>query len=243
MSETRIALVSGTSRGIGQAVADQLVASGHHVIGTATSESGAQAISDRLGDSGAGLVLRVNDQESVAALYQTLKDGPGLPTVLVNNAAVTRDNLLMRMKEEEWQEVIDTNLTGLYRLVKPALRGMMKARWGRIISLSSVVGRMGNPGQTNYVASKAGVEGFTRSLAAEVASRGITVNAVAPGFVETDMTAELTEAQRAAMLSRVPLGRMAGVDEIASVVNFLASSGAGYITGETIQVNGGLHMA
>jgi len=238
----KVALVTGASRGIGSAIAARLAAD-HYVVGSATSEAGAAAISSSLGDSGTGLVMKVEDDSSVAAGYTWLAERSLAPLVIVNNAGITRDNLLLRMKPEEWQSVIDTNLTGLYRVIKPALRAMMKARWGRIINLSSVVARMGNPGQSNYVASKSGIEGFSRSLALEVASRGITVNAVAPGFIETDMTADLSSEQVEMMLSRVPLGAMGSVDHIAASVAFLASEGAGYITGETLQVNGGLHMS
>ena len=238
----RVALVTGASRGIGRAIAERLARDGCYVVGTATSEAGAEAIGGHLGGNGRGLVMRVEDESSVEAAFAGMADDVGPPLIIVNNAGVTRDNLLMRMKAEEWQTVVDTNLGSLYRGIKPALRAMMKARWGRIINLSSVVARMGNPGQSNYVASKAGIEGFTRSLAHEVASRGITVNAVAPGFIETDMTAELTESQVEAMLERVPLGRMGAPDDIANAVAFLAGEGAGYITGETIQVNGGLYM-
>ena len=214
----------------------------HYVVGTATSEAGAQAISAALGDAGQGVVMRVDDDASVAAALANLVDGCGMPAVLVNNAGVTRDNLLMRMKPEEWQTVMDTNLGALYRIVKPCLRPMMKARWGRIVNVSSVVARMGNAGQTNYVASKAGIEGFTRALAAEVGSRAITVNAVAPGFIETDMTAELSDDQVSQMLARVPLGRMGSGDDVAEAVAFLVGDGAAYVTGETLSVNGGLHM-
>jgi 3-oxoacyl-[acyl-carrier protein] reductase len=240
--EQKVALVTGASRGIGAAIAAALSET-CFVIGTATSEAGAQAISQALGDSGTGMVMRADDDDSVSAFYAELADRDLKPLILVNNAGVTRDNLLMRMKVEEWQSVIDTNLTGLYRVVKPALRAMMKARWGRIINLSSVVARMGNPGQANYVASKAGIEGFSRSLALEVASRGITVNSVAPGFIATDMTSDLTPEQVDMMLARVPLGAMGAVTDIAAAVAFLASESAGYITGETLQVNGGLHMS
>jgi 3-oxoacyl-[acyl-carrier protein] reductase len=214
----------------------------HYVIGTATSESGAQAISERLADFGEGIVMRVEDDASVAAGFEFLAQGCGMPAVVVNNAGVTRDNLLMRMKPEEWQTVIDTNLGGLYRVVKPCLRAMMKARWGRIVNVSSVVARMGNPGQSNYVASKAGVEGFTRSLAVEIGSRGITVNAIAPGFIETDMTSELSADQIDQMLGRIPLGRLGSSDDIAEAVAYLVSDGAAYVTGETLSVNGGLHL-
>ena len=238
----RVALVTGASRGIGRAIADRLARDGAFVVGTATSEAGAAAIDGYLGDRGRGLVMRVEDEASVDAAFAGMVDSCGAPLIIVNNAGVTRDNLLMRMKADEWQTVVDTNLGSLYRVIKPALRAMMKARWGRIVNLSSVVARMGNPGQSNYVASKAGIEGFTRSLAHEVASRGITVNAVAPGFIQTDMTAELTEAQVEGMLERIPLGRMGAPEDVADAVAFLAGEGAGYITGETIQVNGGLYM-
>ncbi|TDJ41743.1 MAG: 3-oxoacyl-ACP reductase FabG [Gammaproteobacteria bacterium] len=244
-SSRRVALITGATRGIGRAIMLRLADDGFLVAGTATTEAGAQAISDALKDAGfdgSGYALRVDDAKSVEALIEALGNGPGLPLVLINNAGVTRDNLLLRMKEEEWQTVFDTNVGGLYRLCKPLLRPMTKARWGRIINLSSVVGRMGNPGQSNYVASKAAIEGFTRALAQEIGSRSITVNAVAPGFIETDMTDGLTDDQRTAMLARIPLGRMGRVEDVAAVVSFLASDGAAYITGETLQVNGGLYM-
>ncbi len=241
--EQKIALVTGASRGIGVEIAAALVRDGFRVIGTATSEAGAEAISERLAGDGAGLVLRVDDPASIEAGVKQLQQEHGHPAVVVHNAGVTRDNLLLRMSDDEWTSVIDTNLTSVYRLTKPLLRAMMKARWGRIINVSSVVGQMGNPGQSNYVASKAGMEGFTRSLAAELGSRNITVNAVAPGFVDTDMTDALTDEQRKAMLERVALGRMAAPAEVAAVVGFLASDAAGYITGETIAVNGGLYMS
>lgn len=238
----RPALVTGASRGIGASIADVL-AEQCFVVGTATSEAGAAEISERLAGRGMGLVLRVNDAASVDAAYETLAEQNLMPLVLVNNAGITSDNLLMRMKFEEWAKVIDTNLNGLYRVVKPVLRGMMKARWGRIINVSSVVARMGNPGQSNYVASKSGIEGFTRSLAQEVGSRSITVNAVAPGFIETDMTAVLDDAQVQMMSSRIPLGKLGQAEDVAHAVAFLASEQAGYITGETLHVNGGLYMA
>ncbi len=238
MDEVRIALVTGASRGIGAAIAQRLCRD-HYVIGTATTREGAEAIEDRLGASGQGLVMRIDDGASVSEALSGLER---MPEVVVNNAGITADNLLMRMKEAEWQSVIDTNLGGLYRVVKPCLRGMMKARWGRIVNVSSVVARMGNPGQANYVATKAGIEGFTRSLALEVASRGITVNAVAPGFIETDMTSKLTPDQIAQMLERVPSGAMGSPDDVAEAVAFLVSDAARYITGETLAVNGGLHM-
>jgi 3-oxoacyl-[acyl-carrier protein] reductase len=244
--ETKIALVTGASRGIGRAILEQLARDGYAVIGTATSEAGVATIENQLreaGLAGRALAVRVDDAASVGALFERLKEDDVAPAVLVNNAGVTRDNLLMRMSDDEWNDVIETNVSSLYRLCKPILRGMMRARWGRIINVSSVVGRMGNPGQTNYVASKAAIEGFTRALAQEVGSRNITVNAVAPGFIATDMTQALTEDQRQAMLARIPLGRMGHVEEIARVVAFLASDAAAYITGETIHINGGLHMA
>jgi 3-oxoacyl-[acyl-carrier protein] reductase len=241
----RVALVTGATRGIGRAIMLRLAADGYLVAGTATTDAGAQSISDTLKQAdlnGSGYTLKVDDAASVAALIEALDNGPGLPLVLVNNAGVTRDNLLLRMKEDEWQTVFDTNVGGLYRLCKPLLRPMMKARWGRIINLSSVVSRMGNPGQSNYVASKSAIEGFTRALAQEVGSRSITVNAVAPGFIETDMTDALTDDQKTAMLDRIPLRRMGRVDDVAAIVSFLASDQAAYITGETLQVNGGLYM-
>lgn len=241
-TQKKTALVTGASRGIGAAIAHALAAE-YFVVGTATSEGGAGNISQALGENGTGMVLRVDDDDSVAALYEVLGEQNRMPLVVVNNAGVTSDNLLMRMKVEEWTSVIDTNLNGLYRVVKPVLRGMMKARWGRIINVSSVVARMGNPGQSNYVASKSGIEGFTRSLAQEVGSRGITVNAVAPGFIETDMTAELQPDQIELMASRIALGTLGQSRDVANAVSFLAGEGAAYITGETLHVNGGLYMA
>jgi len=237
-----VALVTGASRGIGAAIAERL-AQDCYVIGTATTTAGADSISTALAERGTGMVLRVDDEESVSAFYAALAERELAPLIVVNNAGITRDNLLLRMKSTEWSDVLDTNLTGQYRVVKPALRAMMKARWGRIINLSSVVARMGNPGQSNYVASKAGIEGFSRALALEVASRGITVNAVAPGFIETDMTSALTPDQVDMMLARVPLGAMGRAADVADAVAFLASRSAGYITGVTLEVNGGLHMS
>ena len=234
------ALVTGASRGIGAAIADRLTRDGYFVVGTATTEHGALEISNRLGTRGAGLVLNVGDADSVANALSQITEITAAPLVLVNNAGITKDNLLMRMSEAEWSDVIDTNLSGAFRVTKPMLRSMLKARWGRIINVGSVVGRLGNPGQGNYVASKAGLEGFTRSLAIEVASRGVTVNAVAPGFIETDMTQALSDGQTTTMLDRIPLGRMGAVQEVAATVSFLCSKDAGYITGQTLHVNGGL---
>jgi 3-oxoacyl-[acyl-carrier protein] reductase len=241
VSEARIALVTGASRGIGAAIADALADAGLRVAGTATSEAGAAAISERLGDAGTGVVMDVSDEASVDAGLAAVADAVGDPLVVVNNAGITRDNLLLRMKPDEWDDVLATNVGGLYRLSRRVLRPMMKARFGRIVNLSSVIARMGNGGQTNYAASKAAIEGFTRSLAREVGSRGITVNAVAPGFIETEMTAAIDEAQRETLLAQVPLGRLGSAAEVAALVAFLASDGAGYITGETIAVNGGLY--
>jgi 3-oxoacyl-[acyl-carrier protein] reductase len=242
----KVALVTGASRGIGAAIAEQLGKAGALVIGTATSESGAGKISARfaeLGIRGAGKVLNVTDADSVAALLKEIGDEFGAPAILVNNAGITKDNLLMRMSDDEWFDVINTNLSAIYRLSKGVLRGMMKARWGRIINISSVVGAMGNPGQSNYAATKAGVAGFARSLAAEVGSRNITVNTVAPGFIDTDMTKVLPEEQKQQLLSRIPLGRLGAPEEIAAVVVFLASDAGAYISGETIHVNGGMYMS
>lgn len=242
----KVAIVTGASRGIGAAIADKLGTAGATVIGTATSEKGATAIGERFarnGFSGVGMVLNVTQAQSVSEFLKAVQEQYGAPTVLVNNAGITRDNLLMRMSDDEWGDVINTNLNAVFRLSKACLRGMMKARWGRIINISSVVGSMGNAGQSNYAATKAGVAGFARALAREVGSRGITVNTVAPGFIDTDMTRELSEAQREQMLAQIPLGRLGAAEEIASVVEFLASDAAGYITGETIHVNGGMYMA
>ncbi|WP_111640831.1 3-oxoacyl-ACP reductase FabG [Marinimicrobium alkaliphilum] len=244
--DNKVAVVTGASRGIGAAIADQLGAAGAVVIGTATSENGAQKISERLkenGITGVGMVLNVTDADSVAALLKEVQAQFGTPEILVNNAGITKDNILMRMSEDEWFDVINTNLSSIYRLSKAVLRGMMKNRWGRIINISSVVGSMGNPGQSNYAATKAGVSGFARSLAAEVGSRNITVNTVAPGFIDTDMTKGLPDEQKAQLLAKIPLGRLGKPEEIASVVVFLASDAGGYISGETIQVNGGMYMS
>ena len=240
--EGKIALVTDASRGIGRAIAELLVERGATVIGTATSEHGAAAISEYLGQNGKGLALNVTDVESIETTLKTINEEFGPIDILVNNAGITRDNLLMRMKDDEWNDIINTNLTPIYRMSKAVLRGMMKKRSGRIINVGSVVGTMGNPGQANYAAAKAGVIGFTKSMAREVASRGITVNTVSPGFIETDMTKALNDEQRAATLSNVPAGRLGDPREIASAVAFLASAEAGYITGETLHVNGGMYM-
>lgn len=240
--EGKIALVTGASRGIGRAIAETLVARGATVVGTATSENGAQAISEWLGANGKGYMLNVADQASVEAVLTAIRADFGEIDILVNNAGITRDNLLMRMKDDEWQDIIDTNLTSVFRLSKAVLRAMMKKRFGRIVTIGSVVGTMGNGGQANYAAAKAGLIGFSKSLAREVASRGITVNVVAPGFIETDMTQALTEEQRAGILSQVPANRLGDAKEIASAVAFLASDEADYITGETLHVNGGMYM-
>ena len=244
--DTKIALITGASRGIGKATALALGHQGMFVAGTATTEAGAEAITAFLreeGVEGQGLVADVSDADSVAALLEEIATLAGLPVVVVNNAGVTRDNLLLRMKAEEWDAVVNTNLNSMYRVCKACLKGMTKARFGRIINISSVVGSSGNAGQTNYAATKAGIEGFTRSLAKEIGSRGITVNAVAPGFIETDMTDALPEEQKLALLGQVPLGRLGRPEEIANVVAFLASDQGSYITGETLHVNGGMYMA
>ena len=238
----QIALVTGASRGIGKAIANALAAAGATVVGTATSESGAAGISASLGAAGRGVVLDIADDESVAAALKDIQQTEGAPTILVNNAGITRDNLLMRMKADEWNDVIGTNLSGVYRLSKSCLRGMMKAKTGRIINIASVIAIVGNPGQSNYAAAKAGMIGFSKSLAREIASRNITVNVVAPGFIDTDMTSVLPDEQREHMLNQVPLGRLGSGDDIAAAVVFLASPAAGYITGETLQVNGGMLM-
>ena len=244
--DTKIALITGASRGIGKATALALGHQDMFVAGTATTEAGAEAITAFLreeGVEGQGLVADVSDADSVAALLEEIATLAGLPVVVVNNAGVTRDNLLLRMKAEEWDAVVNTNLNSMYRVCKACLKGMTKARFGRIINISSVVGSSGNAGQTNYAATKAGIEGFTRSLAKEIGSRGITVNAVAPGFIETDMTDALPEEQKLALLGQVPLGRLGRPEEIANVVTFLASDQGSYITGETLHVNGGMYMA
>lgn len=245
-NDNKVALVTGASRGIGRAIAEQLARDGYTVVGTATTEQGAAAISDYLraaGCSGCGVSLDVADQMAVEDVVKGITAEFGAPLVLVNNAGITRDNILMRMKAEEWQSVIDTNLNALYRVSKACLRGMTKARWGRIVNITSVVGAMGNAGQSNYAASKAGAEGFSRALARELGSRAVTVNCVAPGFIDTDMTRALTDEQRSLMLGQIPLGRLGEAEEIGALVGFLCSEVAGYITGETIHINGGMNMA
>lgn len=243
--ERRVALVTGASRGIGRAIAHELGRQGRIVVGTATSDAGAEKIDTDLkaqGIEGAGVCLNVTDPSSIDGVLKTITEQFGAPTILVNNAGITRDNLLMRMKEDEWDAVMDTNLKSVYRVSKACLRGMTKARFGRIVSISSVVAAMGNLGQANYAAAKAGMEGFSRSLAREVASRNITVNNVAPGFIATDMTEALPEAQHEMLLKQIPLARLGAPEEIAAAVGFLTSDSAGYITGETLHVNGGMNM-
>jgi len=238
-----VALVTGASRGIGAAIASALADQGCRVVGTATGESGATRVDEALsGRGGAGKVLNVTDPNSIAQLMDTVRSEMGDPLILVNNAGITHDNILMRMKDDEWGEVIDTNLNALFRLTKACVRGMTKARWGRVINVTSVVGSMGNAGQSNYAATKAGAEGMARSLAKELGSRSITVNCVAPGFIDTDMTKALDETQRQALATQIPLARLGQPHDIAAVVAFLASDAAQYITGETVHVNGGLYM-
>lgn len=238
----KIVLVTGASRGIGKEIAKVFAAGGATVIGTATSENGASKISEYLGENGKGLVLNVTDSDSIAALFDSIKSEFGGVDILVNNAGITRDNLMMRMKDEEWDDIITTNLNSVFKISKAVLRHMMKKREGRIINIGSVVGSSGNPGQANYCASKAGLLGFTKSLAQEVASRGITVNTVAPGFIQTDMTEELNDEQKDTILSKVPANRLGKPQEIAGAVAFLASDMAAYINGETLHVNGGMYM-
>jgi 3-oxoacyl-[acyl-carrier protein] reductase len=238
----QVALVTGASRGIGRAIAERLATDGFYVVGTATSDGGAEAISAYLGDNGTGLKLDVSNSESIAQVIKTITDTVGTPTVLVNNAGITRDNLLLRMKDDEWDDIINTNLTSVFRMSKAVLRGMMKAKTGRIINISSVVGATGNAGQANYAAAKAGMVGFSKSMAKEVGSRNITVNTVAPGFIDTDMTKELSEDIKTTLLASIPLARLGQAEEIAHAVSFLASAGAAYITGETLHVNGGMFM-
>lgn len=244
-TEARVALVTGASRGIGKSIAARLATDGFIVVGTATTQAGAAAITAYLaeaGNAGCGMVLDVVDPGSVSDVFSAINEQFSAPLVLVNNAGITRDNILMRMKEDEWQDVVDTNLGALYRVTKAALRGMTKARWGRVVNITSVVGSMGNIGQSNYAATKAGAEGFARALARELGSRSVTVNCIAPGFIDTDMTRELTDEQRELMLQQIPLGRLGQSDEIAALVSFLCSDSAAYITGETVHINGGMHM-
>ena len=244
--QLKVALVTGASRGIGRAIAEALAGAGFAVIGTATSSAGAEQITARFVEKnfvGQGMVLNVNDTASISLLLKEVDENFGAPTVLVNNAGITKDNILLRMKEDEWSDVVNTNLNAVFRLSKACVRAMTKARWGRIVNISSVVGSMGNSGQSNYSATKAGVEGFSRALAKELGSRNITVNTVAPGFIDTDMTKNLPVASKDTMLSQIPLARLGEPSEIADVVSFLVSDSAGYITGETIHVNGGMYMA
>jgi 3-oxoacyl-[acyl-carrier protein] reductase len=242
----RVALITGASRGIGQAIAIALGHQGATVIGTATTTDGADKITDAFnaaGIQGVGIALDVASVVSIEAVFSVIKERYGMPSILVNNAAITKDNLLLRMKEDEWDRVIETNLSSIFRVTKVCLRDMLKARWGRIINIGSVVGTTGNPGQVNYAAAKAGLLGFTKSLAQEVGSRDITVNAISPGFIDTDMTRGLSEEQRNMLLSRIPMQRLGRPDEIAAAVTFFASPAAGYITGQTLHVNGGMYMS
>ncbi len=244
--EGKVALVTGATRGIGKAIALELGRQGAVVVGTATSDAGAQSISDYLAEAGIqgrGLTLDVSCAESVESVVKSIQETFGPVAILVNNAGITRDNIMMRMKDDEWDSVLNTNLTSVYRVVKACLRGMTKARWGRIISVSSVVASMGNAGQANYAAAKSGMEGFTRALAREIGSRNITVNCVAPGFIDTDMTSGLPEEHKAALQSQIPMNRLGRPEEVASVIGFLASEGGAYVTGESIQVNGGMYMS
>jgi len=237
-----VALVTGASRGIGKAIAEKLAEDGFFVVGTATTDSGAEAISGYLAENGKGLALNLVDTDAIEKIVKTINDSFGAPTVLVNNAGITRDNLLMRMKDDEWNDIININLTSVYRMSKAVLRGMMKAKTGRIINISSVVGATGNAGQANYAAAKAGMIGFAKSMAKEVGSRNITINTVSPGFIDTDMTKELSDDIKNALLASIPLSRLGNAREVAHAVAFLASEGAAYITGETLHVNGGLFM-
>jgi len=237
-----VALVTGASRGIGKAIAEKLAEDGFFVVGTATTDSGAEAISGYLAENGKGLALNLADTDAIEKIVKTINDSFGAPTVLVNNAGITRDNLLMRMKDDEWNDIININLTSVYRMSKAVLRGMMKAKTGRIINISSVVGATGNAGQANYAAAKAGIIGFAKSMAKEVGSRNITINTVSPGFIDTDMTKELSDDIKNALLASIPLSRLGNAREVAHAVAFLASEGAAYITGETLHVNGGLFM-
>ena len=244
MDSNQLAVVTGASRGIGLAIATGLKEAGYTVIGTATSESGLENFSAAMGQSTHhGIVLNVVDDESIASFMETLKERELTPGILINNAGITRDNLLMRMKDDEWNDVIAANLSAVFKMTKQFIRPMVKARWGRIVNITSVVGSSGNPGQANYAAAKAGVTGFTKSLAREVANRGITVNTVAPGMIDTDMTKALNEDQRAAMLAQIPAGRLGAGQDVANAVCYLISEGASYVTGETLHVNGGMLMA
>jgi 3-oxoacyl-[acyl-carrier protein] reductase len=243
--EGKIALVTGATRGIGKAIALELGKQGAIVVGSATSDAGAESITTYLAEAGVkgkGVTLNVADSDSINNVVKAIQDEFGAIAILVNNAGITRDNIMLRMKDDEWDDVLNTNLSSVYRLVKTCLRGMTKARWGRIISISSVVASMGNAGQANYAAAKSGMEGFTRALAREIGSRNITVNCVAPGFIDTDMTSGLADEHKNALQSQIPMNRLGRPEEIASVVGFLASEGAGYVTGESIQVNGGMYM-
>jgi 3-oxoacyl-[acyl-carrier protein] reductase len=239
----KIALVTGASRGIGKAIAEELLSKGATVIGTATSENGASAISTYIGENGTGKVLNVTEDASISDLLSQINEEFGAVDILVNNAGITRDNLLMRMKDDEWNDIIDTNLTSVFKLSKAVLRGMMKKKHGRIVNIGSVVGSSGNAGQANYAAAKAAVIGFSKSMAREIASRGITVNVVAPGFIDTDMTKSLTDDQKEAIFKDIPANRLGDPKEIAATVGFLVSNEAAYITGETIHVNGGMYMS
>lgn len=241
--EGEIALVTGASRGIGKAIAEKLLANGATVIGTATTESGAEKISEYLGSSGKGMCLNVTDIDSIANVIKQITADFGDVSILVNNAGITRDNLLMMMKEDQWNDIMQTNLTSIYRMTKAVVRKMMKARKGRIINIASVVGSTGNAGQTNYSAAKAGMLGFTKSLAREIGSRNVTVNAVAPGFIDTDMTRELGDEKKQTLITQIPLNRLGDPADIGSAVAFLCGSEAGYITGETLHVNGGMYMS
>ena len=244
MLTDKLVLVTGASRGIGQAIALTLGGAGATVVGTATTNNGANSISKQLKDSnitGQGMILNVTDDKSIVELMSNISNQYGAIDILINNAGITRDNILMRMKQEQWDEIIDTNLTSVFKMSKAVLRGMLKKKAGRIISITSVVGAMGNSGQANYAAAKAGIMGFTKSLAREVGSRGITVNAVAPGFIQTDMTDALTNEQKEVLASQIPMGRLGSVDEIAQTVLFLAGDGGSYITAQTLHVNGGMY--
>ena len=237
----KVAVVTGASRGIGHAISGELINSGFFVVGTSTSQAGAEKISKGISGLGFGMQLDIADTESIDHFANEVKERFEAPLVLINNAGITRDNIAVRMKNEEWDDVIETNLSGLFRITKTFLRGMIKARWGRIINLSSVVASMGNPGQTNYAASKAGIEGYTRSLSLELGSRGITVNSIAPGYIKTEMTLEIAESNQEAMLALIPLGRFGDAAEVADLASFLCHESSSYITGETIHINGGMY--